>query len=137
MFRARRTHGKLPSVARILVLDDEPMVALVIRRVLEDTHVVEVEHSACAAVDRFARGDRFDALIADLHLADGDAIWVRDQLLLIDPALPSRMLVLTGGASSEAGQAFLREPGVRWLQKPFRPAELLSRLEEVLRSSIA
>jgi DNA-binding response OmpR family regulator len=133
MFRAGSRHGKLPAVARILVIDDEKLVALMIRRALEEDHQIEVEHSACAAVDRFARGERYDAVIADLHLPDGDAIWIRDELARIDPALPSRMLVLTGGASTGAGRAFLEEPGVRWLQKPFRARELLGRLEEVLR----
>jgi DNA-binding response OmpR family regulator len=133
MFRAPRRHGKLPAVPRILVIDDERMVALMIRRALEDRHQIEVEHSALAAVDRFIRGERYDAVIADLHLPDGDAIWIRDRLARLDPGLPSRMLVLTGGASTAAGSAFLDEPGVRWLQKPFRCDELLGRLEEVLR----
>lgn len=133
MFRAGSRHGKLPAVARILVIDDEKMVALMIRRALEADHQIEVEHSALAAVDRFARGERYDAVIADLHLADGDAIWIRAELARIDPALPSRMLVLTGGASTGEGRAFLQQPGVRWLQKPFRAQELLGRLEEVLR----
>ncbi|HTO98965.1 MAG TPA: response regulator [Myxococcales bacterium] len=117
---------------RILVIDDEQTVALMIRRALEEDHEVTVEHSALGAVDRIARGERYDALIADLNLADGDAIWIRDELRRIDPALPSRLLVLTGGASTKAGQAFLEEPGVRWLQKPFRARELQERLEEVL-----
>jgi DNA-binding response OmpR family regulator len=133
MFRAGRRHGKLPAVARILVIDDEKMVALMIRRALEDDHLIEVEHSARAAVDRFARGERYDAVVADLHLPDGDAIWIRDELARIDPALPSRILVLTGGASTGEDRAFLEEPGVRWLQKPFRARDLLGRLEEVLR----
>jgi two-component system NtrC family sensor kinase len=134
MFRAPGRHGKLPAVPRILVIDDERMVALMIRRALEDCHQIEVEHSARAAVDRFIRGERYDAVIADLHLPDGDAIWIRDRLARLDPGLPSRMLILTGGASTAAGSAFLDEPGVRWLQKPFRSQELLGRLDEVLRS---
>jgi hypothetical protein len=43
------------------------------------------------------------------------------------------MLVLTGGASTGAGQSFLDDPSVRWLQKPFRAQELLDRLQETLR----
>ena len=132
MFRGGRGRGKLPSVPRVLVIDDEPTVALMIRRALEESHEVTVEHSALGAVDRLQRGERYDAVIADLHLADGDAIWIRDQLRRIDPALPARLLVLTGGASSPAAHAFLAEPDVCWLQKPFRARELLGRLDEVL-----
>jgi CheY-like chemotaxis protein len=132
MFRAGRCRGKLPAVARVLVIDDEQTVALMIRRALEESHEVTVEHSALAAVDRLERGERFDAIITDLHLADGDAIWIRDQLRRIDPALVARLLVLTGGASTPAALAFLEEPDVRWLQKPFRARELFGRLDEVL-----
>jgi CheY-like chemotaxis protein len=134
MFRGRRRRGKLPAVARILVVDDEKLVALMIRRALEDGHQIEVEHSARGAVDRFARGERFDAVIADLHLPDGDAIWMRGEMGRLDPLLPARMLVLTGGASTAADRAFLEDPAVRWLQKPFRSQELIGRLEEVLRA---
>lgn len=137
MFRGGRSRGKLPAVARVLVIDDEQMVALMIRRTLEDDHEVAVEHSAQAAADRLARGDRFDVIVADLHLADGDAMWIRGQLARIDPALPGRMLVLTGGAGSAADKAFLEEPGLRWLQKPFRAHELRGQVDEVLRSSAA
>jgi len=119
-------------VPRILVVDDEPLVALMIQRALQGTHEVGVEHSARSGVDRFVRGERWDVILADLHLCDGDAIWIRDQLARLDPGLPSRILVLTGGASTPAASRFLAEPGVRWMQKPFRTAELLARVDEVL-----
>ena len=117
---------------RVLVIDDEPLVARMVQRALAEAHEVGVDHSAQAVVDRFARGERWDVIIADLHLADGDAIWVRDELARLDPGLPARLLIITGGASTPAGRAFLREPGVRWLQKPFRARTLSARLEAVL-----
>ncbi len=137
MFRVPRPHGKLPAVAKVLVIDDEKLVALMIRRTLEPDHDVTVEHSARAASARLAGGERFDVVIADLHLADGDAIGIRDQLARIDPVLPASLLVLTGGAGTAAESAFLGEPGMRWLQKPFRARELLGKVEETLRSSAA
>jgi len=122
-------------VPRVLVIDDEPLVALMIRRALEDRHEVGIDHSARASVDRFARGERWDVILADLHLADGDAMWIRDQLARLDPDLPGRLLILTGGANTAAATAFLDEPGVRWMEKPFRAAELLARVDEVMRRS--
>jgi len=119
-------------VPRILVVDDEPLVALMVQRTLQGAHEVSVEHSARACVDRFARGERWDVIVVDLNLPDGDAAWVRDELARIDPRLPGRMVVVTGGAGTAGGQAFLEEPGVRWLQKPFRSAELLAMLDAVL-----
>ena len=119
-------------VPRILVIDDEPLVARMIERTLQGAHEVGVLHSAHACVDRLARGERWDVIIADLNLPDGDAIWVRDQLLRLDPGLAKRLLVVTGGAGTTEGKAFLGEPGVRWLQKPFRTAELIAMVDDVL-----
>ena len=137
MFRGGDGRGKLPSVPRILVIDDERLVALMIRRTLEDGHEVTVEHSAAAATGRLDRGERYDVIVADLHLADGDAMSFRAQLGRIDPALPRRLLVLTGGAANAAERQFLEDPAVRWLQKPFRGQELRARVDEVLRSAAA
>ena len=122
-------------MARILVIDDEPLVALVIRRALEDAHQVTVQASAPAALALIREGDRFDAILTDLHMPDGDGLWLREQLEGIDPSLPSRMLFLTGGAAHEKEREFLGRPGVRWLAKPFRAAELIGRVEELLSGS--
>jgi DNA-binding response OmpR family regulator len=135
MFRAGRRHGKLCDVPRILVVDDERMVALMIRRTLEDAHEVVVEHSLRSAVGRLSAGERFDVMIADLHLEDGDAIALRERLSAIDRALPARLLILTGGAANAAESRFLADPAVRWVQKPFRAQELRERVEDVLRSA--
>jgi CheY-like chemotaxis protein len=119
-------------VPRILVVDDEPLVALMVQRTLQGAHDVKVASSARACVDRFAAGERWDVIIVDLNLPDGDAVWVRDQLARLDPGLPGRMVVVTGGAGTASGRAFLEEPGLRWLQKPFRSAELLAMVAQVL-----
>jgi DNA-binding response OmpR family regulator len=124
-------------VPKVLVIDDEPLVALMVRRTLQRTHEVSVEHSARSGVDRFVRGERFDVIIADLNLPDGDAAWIREELARLDPALPGRMLVITGGAGTAVGRAFLGQPGVRWLQKPFRTAELIAQVDSVLSDCIS
>ena len=114
------------------MIDDEPLVAQMVQRTLEGPHEVGVEHSARASVDRFARGERWDVIISDLNLSDGDAVWIREELKRLDPRLPDRLLIITGGAGTATGRALLAEPGVRWLRKPFRSAELIAQVEEVL-----
>jgi|SRR3954466_4939855 DNA-binding response OmpR family regulator len=131
-YTSENAHVSGQCAPRVLVVDDEPLVARMVQRALEGAYHVAVEHTARASVDRFARGERWDVVVADLHLPDGDAIWVRNALARIDSTLPARLLILTGGASTAEGRAFLREPSVRWLQKPFRADELLARVGEVL-----
>jgi CheY-like chemotaxis protein len=119
-------------VARILIVDDEPLVALMIQRTLDEAHAVTVQGSARAALQLLAQGERYDAVVTDLHMPDGDGIWLRGELSRLAPALARRMLFLTGGAMTQGAGSFLNQPGVRWLQKPFRAAELLRCIEELL-----
>ena len=122
-------------MARILVVDDEPMVGLMIQRTLSPPHDVSVQKSATGALDLFRKGERFDVILADLNMPDGGGIWLREQLAQVDPPSVRRMLFLTGGAGSAEAQDFLDQPSVRWLEKPFRSAQLLARIEDILRGS--
>ncbi|MFN2546537.1 MAG: response regulator [Myxococcales bacterium] len=120
-------------MARILVIDDEPMVGLMIGRMLSPGHEVAVQRTAQGAIDLIRSGERYDVIVTDLHMPDGDGIWLRGELARIDPGAPGRMLFLTGGAGSAQARQFLDQPGVRWLEKPFRSAELLAGIEAILR----
>ena len=121
-------------VARILVIDDEAMVGLMIQRMLSPAHQVTAQLSARSALALVKNGERYDVIITDLHMPDGDGIWLRAELARVDPGAPRRMLFLTGGAGSAEAQEFLDQPGVRWLEKPFRSADLLARIEDVILS---
>jgi CheY-like chemotaxis protein len=119
-------------VARILVIDDEPMVGLMIRRMLSPPHDVDVQRSGRAALELLQKGERYDVIVADLHMPDGDGVWLRAEATRLDAALPRRMLFLTGGAGSAQAREFLQQPGVQWLEKPFRAAELMAKIEEIV-----
>ena len=108
----------------ILVVDDEPLVALMIRRTLEPGCAVEIRHSGRTALELFQRGLRFDAVLTDLKMPDGDGVWLQAEVARLDAAQARRMIFLSGAPSD-----FLDQPGVRWLLKPFRAAELIALVE--------
>ena len=114
------------AVRRILVVDDEPLVALMIRRTLEPACEVEIRHSGRAALELFQQGQRFDVVLTDLRMPDGDGLWLQAEVARIDAAQAGRMVFLSGAPSELAGQ-----PGVRWLPKPFRAAELIALVDAV------
>jgi CheY-like chemotaxis protein len=122
-------------MAAILIIDDEPLVAQMIRRTIEDQHVVTVQNSAAGALALIEGGARFDLLITDLQMPGGDGIWLSDTLAQKDPALARRMIFLTGGATTPKARAFLQRADIEWMEKPFRPAELRERIDRVLRSA--
>ena len=119
-------------MARILVIDDEPLVAEMIRRTLEDAYRVAVAHSARAALARLDGGEEFDALVSDLHMPDLDGIGLHEAIVDRHPRLAKKMLFLSGGATTPEARAFLARDGLRCLEKPFRPEELAKVLDELI-----
>src|SRR5713226_8732664 len=123
-----RRRSQCEPVARMLVIDADPLGGLMIRRMLSPLHEVVVQRTAQGALELVQGGERYDVILTDLHMPDRDGIWLRGELARVDPSAPRRMLFLTGGAGSAEAQEFLEQPGVRWLEKPFRSADLLARI---------
>jgi CheY-like chemotaxis protein len=78
--------------ARILVVDDEPSVLELFRRVLSrDGHRVHVAASSEEAVSEFSRAD-FDLLVVDKSMPGTDGFDLLDSLRAMDPDLPAIMV---------------------------------------------
>jgi len=118
--------------ARLLVIDDEPLILKVITNVLLVEHDVTSELDAGAALDRIRRGERFDAILCDLMMPQVTGMDLYETLLEIAPKQAQTMLFLTGGAFTARAQAFLdRLPNVT-IEKPFDQATLITRVRQIL-----
>lgn len=104
---------------RLLVVDDEPLVGLVIQRAFEDEHDVVVISSARAALDLLDGGERFDVLLSDLMMPDMSGMDLHGELARRHPDLARRTVFLTGGAYTQESRQFLDDTGVQCLEKPF------------------
>lgn len=113
-------------MAHILVVDDEVMIAMLFRSVIEaEGYRVTVAHDGIAALDAFER-DPADALVTDLTMP---RMGGRDLLIRLrerHPALPA--IVVTGYAGAEDLNG--RQTAV--FNKPVSPKLLLQRLAELL-----
>jgi len=119
--------------ARVLVIDDEPEIADLLRAMLEGAgHEVATAETGEVALALLDEG-RFDAIVSDLHMPrmDGAELWraVRQR----QPALARRMLFVTGDTLSPNASRFLAEAGCPSLAKPFAKADLLASVGAVLR----
>ncbi len=130
----RRAGAPLPPPApgrRVLVVDDEPGVLDLMRRVLEaDGQRVEAARSASEGLAAL-EGRAFDLLIVDLHLGDGDGNDLLDRARRL-PA-PPRVLLVTGDVSRFG--AVVEDRGeAQVLAKPFTPKCLRDAVRRILAS---
>ena len=124
--------GKEASRGSILVVDDEPTIAEVVARYLEragyETRVAADGPSAVAA----ALGSRPDLVVLDIMLPGFDGLEVMRR---IHEDVEGRVGVILLTAKGEESDRLvgLRRGADDYVVKPFSPAELVARVEAVMR----
>ena len=113
--------------ARVLVVDDEPSIRLLLRVNLElDGHEVLEAGSLSAARESIARGG-VDVVVLDLHLGGERSTDLVAECHSAEPTVP--VLLVTGsvemGTTSSIGADAV-------LPKPFEPVELLAVVRSLL-----
>ncbi|QWR77496.1 response regulator [Candidatus Magnetomonas plexicatena] len=111
-------------MARVLVLDDEAIVRISCKRVLEgEGYDVSVASSVKEAVTLLER-EQYTLAITDLLMPDVDGF---EFLEIIKKRWPSlKTIVMTGFGTVEASQKSLALGASQFLKKPFLPEELVS-----------
>ncbi len=113
--------------ARILVVDDEPMVSSILAKLLERRgHTVVTVEGGAQALERFGQ-ESFDAVITDLGMPDMDGRALARRLRRDHPFLP--ILLLSGDTEPGAADETISEV----LAKPARIERVDEALQRVLR----
>ena len=118
---------------RVLVVDDEPLVAAAISRVLRRRYDVSIASSGREALAQVRSNGPWDAIVSDLMMDDGSGMELHEWLTEDHPDLARRTLFLTGGAFTEEARRFLLEIPNPWLEKPVQPLELRAAVERLAR----
>jgi CheY-like chemotaxis protein len=116
----------------VLVIDDEDAVRSLARRILERHSIMALEAAnGQAALDIFAEhAGQIAAVLLDLTMPKMSGAEVLHALRAIRPDLP---VLLTSGYSEQATLGWDLEGGrIGFIQKPYRPQELLDKLYELL-----
>ncbi|MBK6317875.1 MAG: response regulator transcription factor [Dehalococcoidia bacterium] len=117
-------------MSRILVVEDEPMVAEVVERYLRlDGHEVTIVFDGVAACDEFDRRMP-DLIVLDLMLPRMDGITVFKRLR---EASKTPVIMLTARGDERDRLRGLDLGADDYVTKPFSPRELTSRVRAVLR----
>jgi signal transduction histidine kinase/CheY-like chemotaxis protein len=119
---------------KILVVDDDPNVGTVIRRLLAAEHEVKLLSSADEALACIIAGENFDVILCDIMMpvVTGMDFYRRLHAEVREQA--ERVIFLSGGVFSERARKFLEEiPAGRLLEKPFDSDDLRALVNERLR----
>ena len=119
---------------RILVIDDEPMIGRLLRRMLRDDHDITTLLSAREALERMEAGESFDLILCDLMMPEVTGIDFHQRLAECEPALADRIVFITGGAFTPRATEFVAQTSNVCLEKPLRVDELRELVSRRLRS---
>ena len=120
---------------RILVVDDEPMVAKTIQRTLSTEHDIVALGSAEEALNRIGAGERFDVILCDLMMPQMTGMDLHAELSRVAREQAGRMIFLTGGAFTTRARAFLDETPNQCIEKPFDILRLRALINDRVRWS--
>lgn len=109
---------------RVLVVDDDPGVATIVKRILSRDHDVETSPGGAQALERLASGDAFDVIVCDLMMPSISGIDVYEEIVKAHGSLADRVIFVTGGAFTPKSSAFMESVSRPCLAKPFDPREL-------------
>ncbi len=115
---------------RILVVDDEELVARNLARMLSP-HRVDVAQSGREALDRCANHG-YDVVLCDLMMPDITGMELYTKLVAADPTAASKFLFMTGGAFTDKAREFLDKFPTRCLEKPISKTDLHRAVSELI-----
>lgn len=115
--------------ARVIVVDDEPLVGRSIRRALRH-HRVEVFSSGRAAIDAICADEPCDVVFCDLMMPGVSGIEVFREVARRRPEIASRFVFMTGGAFTPRAREFLKQTSLVCLEKPFELHQIRDLVKE-------
>ncbi|MBI5518403.1 MAG: response regulator [Deltaproteobacteria bacterium] len=118
---------------RVLVVDDEPMIARAVQRTLSADHEVLAVESAAEALRQIIAGAHFDVILCDLMMPQMTGMELHAVLSQVAREQAGRMIFVTGGAFTIAARAFLDEIPNQRLEKPFDAMHLRTLINDRIR----
>ncbi len=116
--------------ARILIIDDEPLAAKALGRILREHRVELADHAPTGL--KLALEKRFDVIFCDLMMPDLTGMAVHDAVVETQPDTAERMVFVTGGTFTEEARSFAARHAGRCLFKPFDTTLVKGAVERIM-----
>ena len=115
----------MPSGAgqRILAVDDDEAITVLLRHVLESEGYVCATAGDLAAASELLRSEAFDLLLCDVHLPDGSGLDLLEEIRLGDQGMAA--LIVSGLDDVAVGDRALRLGAYGYIVKPFSANDVL------------
>ncbi len=131
------TPASLPESIRVLVIEDEMMVATAIEKILSVTVGKNAElntqiMSGTEAVEKIRAGALFHAVLCDINMKGINGKEIHQILKQERPEILDSFAFITGDKSSPDLQSFMKNSGCPWLHKPFETEDLVDLVEKLI-----
>ena len=124
-----------PVKKTVFVVEDEPTLRALVRKVLERGGYEVIESSSgVAALELWSKSKpHIDLLLTDMVMPDGiSGLQLAETLKLQNPGL--KVIFTTGYSAELMGKDFQIKEGVNFLQKPYPPQKLVQTVRNGLES---
>jgi DNA-binding NtrC family response regulator len=116
---------------RILVVDDELDMLMLLRMIIEDhsDYAVETTNNPSEGLKKLTEED-YDLVISDLKMPGMDGMELFDELKEIKPGVP--VIIITAYGSLETADEAMKKGVADFITKPFRKDSILFTINRVL-----
>ncbi|NCD72237.1 response regulator transcription factor [Mucilaginibacter agri] len=118
---------------KILAVDDDAYMQLILKKFLSKTYDVEILPTAMDAIVYLQNGNIPDLIISDLNTPNLSGLELVAQLSASDFFKSIPVIILSGEDSSETRIKCLDSGADDFIVKPFNPAEVEARVRAILR----
>jgi len=118
--------------ARILVVDDEPVIRQLVSQVLtEEGHTVETTDNAADAL-KMVEEKRYRLILLDIKMPGMSGIELYKRFQKIAPSIVKRIVFITGDIMGKSTLDFLDKTKTPYLMKPFEAKQLKTEIKRIL-----
>jgi putative two-component system response regulator len=101
---------------KLLIVDDERMVRMLLKRGLDNTGFSTVEADSAETAAKILDDHEFDVIISDIHMLNKDGIWLLERAKLRWP--DTAVIMLTGIAEIDVAVSCLKKGAYDYILKP-------------------
>ncbi|MDB5116144.1 MAG: two-component system response regulator [Mucilaginibacter sp.] len=118
---------------KILVVEDDPFINMILKRILSETYEVEFSNSVIKALAILQDGKMPDLLISDYNMPNMSGLELLVQLKSSGFFRFLPIIMLSGEDNPETRIKCLDNGADDYVLKPFNPQELLARIRAIMR----